>query len=158
MMWTHSGVFIDLTKAFDTVDNDILFHKLERYGLRGHANMFLRSSLKNRFQYTTINEVSSTLREVRCGVPQGSVLGPLLFALYINDIQYAVGAEGVRSFADNTALYVVNSDLHILISDIKEKIENLYKWCICNKLTIDSEKTYFILFHAVNKPIPDNLT
>ena len=109
-------------------------------------------------QYTTIDGASSTLRQVRSGVPQWSVLGPLLFALYINDIQYAVGAEGVRLFADDTALYMVNSDLQTLLSGTKEKIENLYKWCICNKLTINSEKTHFILFRTVNKPIPNNLT
>ena len=67
-------------------------------------------------------------------------------------------AEGVRLFADDTALYMVNSDLQTLLSAIKEKNENLYKWCICNKLTINSENTYFMLFYAVNKPIPNNLT
>ena len=73
------SVFIDLTKAFDTVDYEILLHKLERYGIRGHASMFLRSYLSNRHRYTAINDLSSPLRKVQCGVPQGSVLGPLLF-------------------------------------------------------------------------------
>ena len=84
---------------------------------------FFRSYLNNIFQYTTIDGASSTLRQVRCGVPQGSVLGPLLFALYINDIQYAVGAEGVRLFADDTALYMVNSDLKNLLSCIQKKMK-----------------------------------
>ena len=120
--------------------------------------MFFTTYLNNRFQSTTIDEASSTLRQVRCGVPQGSVLGPLLFALYINYIQYTVGADGVRLFADDTALYMVNSDLQTLLSGTKEKIEILYKWCICNKLTINSEKNPFILFHTVHKHIPNNLT
>ena len=119
---------------------------------------FFITYFNNRFQYTTIDGDSSTFRQVRCGVPQGSVLGPLFFAMYINDIQYAVGAEGVWLFADDTALYMVNNDLQTLLSGIKEKIENLYKWCTCSKLTINSEKTHFILFHTVNKPIPNNLT
>ena len=140
------SVFIGLTKAFDTVDHDILLHKLEKYGLRGHANMFFRTYLSNRLQYTTIDEASSTLNQVRCGVPQWSVLGPRLFALYSNDVQYAVGAEGVQFFAGGTALYMVNSDLQALLSALKETIINLYKWCICSKLTINSEKN---LFHAL---------
>ena len=152
------SVFIDLTKAFDTVDHEILLHKLERYGIRGHANIFLRSYLSNRHQYTAINDLSSTLRKVQCGVPQGSVLGPLLFALYINDIHNAVGAGCVRLFADDSALYKVDTDLNALISSVKVKIQQLYKWCICNKLTINIDKTYFVLFHTVNKPVPDGFT
>ena len=151
------SVFIDLKKAFDTVDHEILLHKLERYGIRGHANMFIRSYLNNRHQYTTMSDSSSTLRKVHCGVPQGSVLGPLLFALYINDIQYAVGAECVRLFADDTALYMFNTDLTVLISNVKVKIQQMFQWCICNKLTINSDKTYFVLFHTVNKPVPNDL-
>ena len=152
------SVFIGLTKAFDTVDHDILLHKLEKYGLRGHANMFFRTYLNNRLQYTTIDEASSTLSQVRCGVPQGSVLGPRLFALYSYDVQYAVGAEGVQLFAGGTALYMVNSDLQTLLSALKESIINLYKWCICRKLTINSEKTLFHALHTVSHPIPNNLT
>ena len=89
--------------------------------------MFFRTYVDNRFQYTTIDGALSTLRQVRCGVPQGSVFGPLLFALYIKNIQYAVGAEGVPLFADETALYMVNSDLQTLLSGMKEKFQNLYK-------------------------------
>ena len=80
------------------------------------------------------------------------------FALYINDIQHAVGAECVRLFADDTALYMVNTDLKVLISSVKVKIQQLFKWCICNKLTINIDKTYFVLFHTVNKPVPDGFT
>ena len=135
-----------------------LLHKLEPYGIRGHANMFLRSYLSNRHQYTTIKDLSSTLRKVQCGVPQGSVLGPLLFVLYINDIQHAVEAECVRLFADDTALYMVNTDLKVLISFVKVKVQQTSKWRICNKLTINIDKTYFVLSHTINKPGPDGFT
>ena len=121
--------FIDLKKAFDTVDHEILLHKLERYGIRGHANMFLRSYLNNRHEYTTASDSSSTPRKV----PQGSV------------------AECVRLFADDAALYMVNTDLKVLISNFKLKNQQMCQWCICNKLTINSDKTYFVLFHTVNK-------
>ena len=120
--------------------------------------MFLRSYLSNRHHYTAINDLSSTLRKVQCRAPQGSVLGPLLFALYINDIQNAVGAECMRLFADDTALYMVNADLKVLISSVKVKIQQLFKRCICNKLTINIDKTYFVLFHTINEPVPDGFT
>ena len=72
------SIFVDLTKAFDTVDHEILLQKLEHYGIRGHANDFFRTYLTNRQQYTVINDAKSSLGKIECGVPQGSVLGPLL--------------------------------------------------------------------------------
>ena len=77
------GIFLDLTKAFDTVDHDILLQKLNSYGIRGHSNDFFRSYLTNREQFTFINKKKSTTKSINFGVPQGSVLGPLFFILYI---------------------------------------------------------------------------
>ena len=87
------SISIDLTKTFDTVDHEILQQKLEHYGIRWHANDFFRTYLTNRQQYMVINDAKSSLGKIECGVPQGSVLGPLLFTIYINDIQNAVGPE-----------------------------------------------------------------
>ena len=118
---------------------------------------FFRSYLTNRLQYTVVNDSASSTGKIECGVPQGPVLGPLFFALYINDIHHAVGSEYLRLFADDTALFMSHPDLIALIANIKSKFEDLFKWCISNKLTINAEKTNFVLFHTINKPIPQHL-
>ena len=150
------GIFIDFRKAFDTVNHDILLDKLECYGIRGHANKFFRSYLTNRRQYTLVNGIKSNSGYVNCGVPQGSVLGPLLFLLYINDIKHAIGCDNVKLFADDTFLFTNDRN----IDAVKEKASNLFEkifpWCVANQLSINSEKTNFVLFHAKNKPIPEN--
>ena len=134
------STFVDLTKAFDTVDHELLLQKLEHYGIRGHANDFFRTYLTDRQQYMVINDAKSSLGKIECGVPQGSVLGLLFFTTYINDIQNAVGAENFRLFADETALFMSHTNLTQLLCDIKTKIKHLMKWCNSNKLTINAEK------------------
>ena len=123
-------MFIDLTKAFDTVDHNTLLYKLDHYGIRGHAHKFCKSYLYKRQQYVVINGIQSESNTVSCVVPQGSVLGPLLFLLHVNDMHRAVG---------------------------KGLIRNLYVWCVQNKLTINSEKTCFMIFHVKNTRIPLNI-
>ena len=152
------GLFVDLTKAFDTVDHEILLYKLNHYGIRGHANRFFRSYLSNRKQYTFVNGEHSSIMTVECGVPQGSVLGPILFLLYINDLCQAVGPEIARLFADDTGLFTSNSNFQNLISESKEIYRKLFKWCLSNKLTINDSKTCFILFHTKNKPVPKDFS
>ena len=98
------GIFIDLAKAFDTVNHSILLKKLIHYGIRGNAFELIKSYLNDRVQYMQINNFISSNKEILCGVPQGSVLGPLLFLLYVNDIQNASDFN-IRLFADDTLLY-----------------------------------------------------
>ena len=98
------GVFIDLEKAFDTVHHEILLQKLEFYGIRGICNQWFRSYLANREQRVTLDGKSSSYMRVTCGVPQGSILGPLLFLLYINDMKNSVEYSVLHHFADDTNL------------------------------------------------------
>ena len=102
------GVFVDLQKAFDTVDHNILLNKVDHYGIRGVANNWFKSYLSNRKQFVTINGVNSDLQSMKFGVPQGSVLGPLLFLIYINDLHSTIKFCTTRHFADDTNLVIKN--------------------------------------------------
>ena len=118
-----AGIFIDFKKAFDTVDHNILFSKLEHYGIRGQALDWLKSYLSNRQQFAYVNGKNSTKQKITYGVPQGSVLGPLLFLIFTNDIGNCTESK-IRLFADDTNSFV-NSDSYtglkkIISSTLKE--------------------------------------
>ena len=100
------GIFIDLSKAFDTIDHATLLTKLDRYGIRGNANSLLKSYLSSRTQYTEVLGEKSDPLIIKFGVPQGSVLGPLLFLLYINDISNCSKLGTFILFADDTNIFV----------------------------------------------------
>ena len=105
------GIFIDLQKAFDTVNHYILLQKLNHYGIRGVANAWFKSYLSNRTQYVSINGFESNTKNIHIGVPQGSVLGPLLFLIYINDLNVAINYSTVHHFADDTNLLITGKSL-----------------------------------------------
>ena len=149
------SVFVDLTKAFDAVDHEILLDKMDRYGIRGHTNDFFRSYLNNQKQCTVTNGVKSYIGDVQCGVPQGSVLGSAVLIIY--DTYRAVGQDCIRLIADDAVLFMYDENLNSLISNVVSKFNKLYLWCVRNKLTINSYKSNFILFHATNKPISKQL-
>ena len=105
------GVFLDLQKAFDTVNHDILLRKLDYYGIRGVTNNWFRSYLQDRMQFTSVNGYQSNMRKLKCGVPQGSVLGPLIFILVINDLHLAAQYSSGHQFTDDTNLLLVEKSL-----------------------------------------------
>ena len=107
------GIFVDLQKAFDTVEHDILLSKLEHYGIRGLANEWFKSYLSNRNQYVSINGYDSNLADVKFGVPQGSVLAPLFFLIYVNDLKQVLKFCKIHHFADDTNLLHFSKSIYI---------------------------------------------
>ena len=136
------GIFIDLCKAFDTVDHAILLGKMYHYGIRGIVHKLFKSYLINRMQYVSINNNKSKLQYLNCGVPQGSVLGPLLFLLYINDIAKCCNSGHFRVFADDTGIFCQGKDINQLIETARDIMINIEKWFSCNKLTLNTNKTW----------------
>ena len=149
------GVFIDLKKAFDTIDHRILLQKMERYGIRGVASEWLKSYLQERQQYVHIKNTNSDTQKVTHGVPQGSVLGPKLFIIYINDICTALKSLKCVLFADDTSLYSTGKDLDQLINTVKGELEALKKWFDANKLSLNLSKTKYMIFS--NKKINNDV-
>ena len=137
------GIYIDLQKAFDTVNHDILLYKLYRYGIRGVTYNWLASYLSNRQQYCVVNSTKSDVLKIKYGVPQGSVLGPLLFLIYINDIQNSVTDASVKLFADDTNLFLHAKDLNSVIDKSNKCLNDLSIWFIANKLSLSTEKTMY---------------
>ena len=105
------GIYLDLQKAFDTVNHDILLYKLQNYGVRGIVNQWFKSYLSGRKQITSIGESCSDIGSITIGVPQGSVLGPVLFLLYINDICNAIPDAKIKPFADDSNLFLYDTNL-----------------------------------------------
>jgi hypothetical protein len=121
-------LFVDLKKAFDTIDHEILLGKLNRYGFSSQTVELFRNYLSGRTQITVINNVSSGSCKITCGVPQGSILGPLLFLLYINDLPKCQLASNGRLFADDTNLTYADDDLNKIISVLNDDLKILQNW------------------------------
>ena len=140
------GVFVDLSKAFDTIDHNILLDKLYHFGVRGNTHKWFCSYLNNRSQYTSVEGVRSNHASIGRGVPQGSILGPLLFNLYINDIVDSLKPSKLILFADDTTILLQETNFNNLILNMNLVLNKLHQWCTANRLKINYSKTSSILF------------
>ena len=129
------GVFVDLEKAFDTVNHKILLSKLNHYGIRGIANSWFSSYLCERQQQVTLNGATSPFLNISCGVPQGSILGPLLFLIYINDMHVALQNSIVHHFTDDTNLLCSHKDPKVLRKLMNDDLKFLFSWLCANRLS-----------------------
>ena len=140
------SIFVDFSKAFDTVPHNILLKKLEFYGIRGVLNNWFKDYLSNRSQQTKVSNHLSNVKTIKFGVPQGSVLGPLLFLLFINDLPHFSNLLSTILFADDANLSLSGKDPKRLIQIANIELIKFYDWCLANRLTINSLKTFYVLF------------
>ena len=145
------GIFIDLKKAFDTVSHNILIKKLEYYGVRGKANRWFESYLTKRSQFVSIFDTNSSKITVEHGVPQGSILGPLLFLIYINDLHKAIKYSNVFHFADDTSLIFRHKSPKKLKKVINLDLKFLCKWLQANSIALNTKKTELLIFRHPKK-------
>ena len=151
------GVFIDLQKAFDTVNYSILLKKLEHYGIRGVELSWLSSYLSKRKQFVSVNGSTSDYPEVSCGVPHGSVLCPFLFLIYINDLPSVSKVLSFYVFADDTNIFYSSRDLITLQKVMNRELKKVKKWLDATQLALNIDKTNFVIFHSPQKKIAEQI-
>ena len=135
------GILLEFSKAFDTMDHDISLTKLSHYGIRGVPLMWSQSYLSNRQQFVTYNGVSSSLETVKCAVPQGFILGPLLFYIHINDLVNVCSHRLPILFADDTNRFVSGVDMSHVSEIVSKELAALSQWLKVNKLSLNWTNT-----------------
>lgn len=149
------AVFLDLTKAFDTVSHFKLLEKLNNYGVRGISNKLLSSYLESREQYVKIGEEKSDINVIRYGIPQGTVLGPTLFSIYINELLFLKTEAKIIAYADDTVLLVEDDCWEAVFEKASLEFSKVNQWLKQNLLTVSIEKTKCICFSIYDRCLPD---
>lgn len=146
--------FLDLAKAFDTVDHKILLDKLYAYGIRGNAHNLIKSYLNNRKQKVRVGQNESEYKNINIGVPQGTILGPILFILYINDLLNSIPENTIVSYADDTAIVVAGKTWTDVEAKMNKYTEEVAIWLALNKLTLNVKKSICITFGNYCDSVP----
>lgn len=147
------GLFLDLKKAFDSIKYNILYDKLSRYGVRGVALELIKNYLSHRSQIVQIQNAKSSKLKLTQGVPQGSILGPFLFLVYINDIVTIANSPEIIMYADDTNVFFKSTDLTDLETKANEYLALLSTWLGQNRLQLNIAKTNYVIFRALNKQL-----
>jgi len=150
------GIFLDLSKAFDVINHKILLQKLCYYGIRGLPLQLLENYLSNRKQYVHIYNSDSSLTNISCGVPQGSILGPLFFIIFVNDIVYCSNILKFILYADDTNVFLTASNISNAITVANTELEKLSNWFKANCLMLNVNKSSFIVFSKNAKHVTNN--
>ena len=140
------GVFQDFRKAFDTVNHNIMLTKMEYQGIRGLASDWFKSYLANRLQQRSIQETTSSQLKITYGLPQCSVLGPLLFLVYMNDLNQAIVHSFIHHFADDANMLYSNKSLQKINQYINHKLSLIVQWLRTNRISLNQAKTEIIIF------------
>ena len=151
------AIFCDLSKAFDVLQHDILLYKLSNLGIRGRALTWMKNYLTNRNQYVAIDQTNSEIETIPCGVPQGSILGPLLYLIYVNDVQSSTSAQ-ILSFADDTTITVSSNNINTLMQKANSSLSDINTWFCANKLFLNFSKTKFIILSPPQVSVKTNHT
>ena len=141
------GVYLDIRKAFDNISTSILLDKLYKIGIRGNLYCLLQSYLSSRTQYVVYNECNSSTQSIEYGVPQGSILGPLLFILFMNDFSKASKLFFTILSADDTSVFLEGKEYTKLVEILNEELNKITIWLNANKLMINVKKPHYMVFH-----------
>ena len=150
--WRFNHVFIDLQKAFDSVNHQIC-DKLAYYGFRGKSLHLIQPFLNNRKQFVSINGFESSKLNITCGVPQGSTLGPLVFLIYLNDLRFCLNKSNSNHFADDTCLTYVSKKIKTLETDLNTDLKATSEWLKTNRLSLNGKKSQLLIFHSKFKKV-----
>ena len=150
------GIFLDVKKAFNSLDRNILLEKLKYYGISGNEWNWFRSYLSNRRQLTVYENFNSDLKNVNFGVPQGGIISPILFLIYVNDIVNCCKESNCVLYADDTSIYTSSPNINELFEKANQSLAKFKCWFDSNKLTLNAKKTHYVLFHRKQRKVPIN--